>query len=70
MNSANIGTWNVLTPLKPGIMQELAEQIVNAQLEIVAIQETGWNGIGPIKKIIVHYATVDIIKQARLELAL
>jgi hypothetical protein len=51
-------------------MQELAEQIVNAQLEIVAIQETGWNGNGLIKKIIVHYATVDIIKQATLELAL
>ena len=28
-----IGTWNVLTVLKPGKMQGLAEQIANTQLE-------------------------------------
>jgi hypothetical protein len=32
MNIAYTGTWNVLTPLKPGKMQDLAEQIVNTQL--------------------------------------
>jgi hypothetical protein len=35
MNSIYIGTWNVLTVLvlKPGKIQELAEQTANSQLE-------------------------------------
>jgi len=32
--------WNVWTVLKPGKMQELAEQVANAQLKIDTIQET------------------------------
>ena len=40
MNSVYNGTWNVVTVLKPGKMQELAEQIAHTQLEISAIQET------------------------------
>jgi hypothetical protein len=40
MHGSYIGTWNVLTLLKPDKMQELAEKIVNAQLEVYAIQET------------------------------
>jgi len=39
MNSVYNGTWNVLTGLEPGKMQELAEQTANIQLEISAIQE-------------------------------
>jgi hypothetical protein len=31
-------------------MQELAEQISETQLEILAIQEIRWNGTGLIKK--------------------
>jgi hypothetical protein len=40
MNSIYLGTWNALTLLKPEKLQELAEQIVNTQLEIAAIPET------------------------------
>jgi exonuclease III len=36
--------------LKPGKMQELAEQIAKTQLEIVALQETRWSGTGQINK--------------------
>jgi len=43
-------TWNVKTLLKPGKMQELAEELAKTQLEIVAIQETRWPGTGHIKK--------------------
>jgi hypothetical protein len=34
-----LGTWNILTLLKPGKMHEIAEQMLNTQLQIVAIQE-------------------------------
>jgi hypothetical protein len=37
-----LGTWNVMTLLKPGKMQELAEEIEKTQIEILALQETRW----------------------------
>jgi exonuclease III len=46
----NIGTWNVLTLLKPGKMQELAEQIKRIKLDVVAIQEIRRSGTGVIQK--------------------
>jgi hypothetical protein len=49
MNSIYLGMMNALTLLKPGKLQEMAEQIVNTQLEIVAILETRWTGNGLIK---------------------
>ena len=51
-------------------MQELTEQIAKMQLEIVAIQEIICSGNGLIKKIIIHYTTVDLIQWARLVLIL
>jgi exonuclease III len=45
----NIGTWNLLTLLKPGKMQELAEQIKRIKLD-VAIQEIRWSGTGLIQR--------------------
>ena len=39
MNSVYNETWNVLMGLKPGKMQEMAEQIANTQSENSAIQE-------------------------------
>jgi exonuclease III len=44
-----LGTWNILTMLKPGKMQEIAEQIQNTSLQIVALQEIRWKGYGHIK---------------------
>ena len=41
-NKIIIRTWNVRTLLQPGKMQELAEQISETQLEILAIQEIRW----------------------------
>jgi len=41
-----IGNWNVRTLLHPGKMQELAEQISETRLEILAIQEITWSGNG------------------------
>jgi exonuclease III len=38
------------TLLKPGKIQELAEELAKTQLEIVAIQEIRWSGNGVIKK--------------------
>jgi len=45
-----IGTWNVLTMLKRGRMQEVTEQIMQTDLQVVALQEIRWKGKGPIKK--------------------
>ena len=44
------GTWNVMTLLKPGRVQELAEEIAKTQIEILALQETRWPGKGQINK--------------------
>jgi hypothetical protein len=46
----NTGTWNVLTLLKPGKMQELPEQINRIKLDVVAIQEIRWIRMGLIQK--------------------
>jgi exonuclease III len=39
-----------MTLLKPGKMQELAEEIAKTQIDILAIQEVRWPGKGQIKK--------------------
>ena len=66
-NKLHMGTWNVKTLLKPGKMQELAEELAKTQLEILAIQETRWPGTGYIKKKVfsIYYSgTRDQIVQA------
>jgi exonuclease III len=45
-----IGTWNVMTLLKPEKLQELTEEIAKTQTEILALQETRWPGKGQINK--------------------
>jgi hypothetical protein len=39
----HIGTWNVMTKVKPGKMQEIADQMLKTQLQI-ALQEIIWKG--------------------------
>jgi len=53
----------VLTVLKPGKMQELAEQKANTQLETAAIQETRCNGNCLIIGIIIHCTTLGLINR-------
>jgi hypothetical protein len=45
-----IGAWNVMTLLKPGKLQELAEEAAKTQIETLALQEVRWPGIGQINK--------------------
>ena len=45
-----IGTWNVMTSLKPGKLQELAEEVAKTQIEILVLQEVRWPGKGQINK--------------------
>jgi exonuclease III len=45
-----------MTLLKPGKLQELAEEIAKTQTEILALQETRWPGNGQInKKVYIFY---------------
>ena len=46
----DIGTWNVNTMMKAGKMQEIADQIVDSQIPIVALQEIRWRRYGSLKK--------------------
>ena len=39
-----------MTLLKPGKLQELAEEIAKTQIEILALQEVRWPGKGQINK--------------------
>jgi hypothetical protein len=43
------GTWNIMTMLKPGKMNEIAKQMLRTQLQITALQEIRWKGHGHIK---------------------
>jgi hypothetical protein len=45
-----LDAWNILTMLKPGQMHEIAEQILNTQGQIVALQEILWKEYGHIRK--------------------
>ena len=46
----NIDTWNVMTLLKPGKMNEIAEQMLSTQIQIIAFQDIRWQGRRQIKK--------------------
>jgi hypothetical protein len=56
-----IGSWNVTTMLKHGHLQEIAEQMLETNLQIVALQEISWKGYGKIKKdkCIICYSCVE-----------
>jgi hypothetical protein len=45
-----IGTWNVMTMLKAGKMNEIADEMLKTQLKIIALQELRWKGFGEINK--------------------
>jgi hypothetical protein len=39
----HIGTWNVMTMLKPWKMHEKADQMLKTHLQIITLQEIRWN---------------------------
>jgi len=41
-----IGTWNVMTLLKTGKMNEIADEMSKTQLQVIALQELRWKGTG------------------------
>jgi len=43
-----IGTWNVMTLLKTGKMNEIADEMSKMQLQVIALQELRWKGAGQI----------------------
>jgi len=45
-----IGTWNVMTMLKVGKMNEIAGEMLKTQLQVIALQELRWKGTGQINK--------------------
>jgi NADH/NAD ratio-sensing transcriptional regulator Rex len=45
-----IGTWNVMTMLKTGKMYEIVDEMLKTQLQIIALQELRWKGVGKINK--------------------
>ena len=49
-----IGTWNIMTMLKTGRMHEIADEMLKTQLQIIALQELRWKGVGQISKVNIH----------------
>ena len=45
-----VGTWNIITMFKAGKMNEIADEILKTQLQIIALQELRWKGVGQINK--------------------
>jgi hypothetical protein len=45
-----IGTWNIMTMLKEGKMNEIADEMLKTQLQITALQELRQQGVGQIHK--------------------
>jgi hypothetical protein len=45
-----LATWTVQTMLKPGKMKEIMEELSKARVDVVAVQETRWQGQGRIDK--------------------
>jgi hypothetical protein len=45
-----IGTLNAVTMLKAGKMNEIADVMLKTQLQIIALQELRWKGVGQINK--------------------
>ena len=61
-----IGTWNVMTLLKPGKLQGLVEEIAKTQTEILALQKVRWPGKGQINKRTIYCTIVGLRrKQAK-----
>jgi hypothetical protein len=46
----NIGTWNVLSILRPGALDILVQALKNAKMDITAVQETRWPGTEILQK--------------------
>ena len=44
------GTWNVMTVLKAGGMNEIVDEMLKTQLHVIALQELRWRGAGQINK--------------------
>jgi hypothetical protein len=43
-------TWNVMTMLQTGRVNEFADEMLKTQLQLVALQELKWIGVGQINK--------------------
>jgi hypothetical protein len=45
-----IRTWNIMTVLKTGRMNEIADEMLKTQLLVMALQELRWKRVGQINK--------------------
>ena len=55
-----------MTLLKPGKVQELAEEIAKTQIEVLALQETRWPGKGQINKKTI-YSTIAGLREKQVQ---
>ena len=46
----DIGIRNVMTMLKAGRLNEIADEMLKTQLQVIALQELRWRGAGQINK--------------------
>ena len=55
----SVATRNVQSALQPGRMEEIMEEIGKTSVDVVDVQEIGWQGEGRIDKKIFLFSTVD-----------
>ena len=48
-----VGTWNIMSMLKAGKMNETADELLEIQLQIIAVQELRWES-GKLIKLNIH----------------
>ena len=61
-----IGTWNVMTMLKVGRMNEIADEMLKTQLQVIALEELRWKEQDKLTNQLIH--SIIAVTQRKLDI--